>query len=160
MGSDRALVSETKASARQTRSASGGKSGVFRGYFVDSTNRGGLAVFARRVSFTLDVLAAIATLAGGRRLAGGGALDENGLLRWDETFLDGSFAPAKKGASPSAKPSAARARSGWYWRTVKVFRWEFGWKVPLRQKLRLRKPHSKKSASRNRKAGRGKSRSG
>ena len=83
-----------------------------------------------------------------------------GLLRWDETFLDGSFAPAKKGASPSAKPSAARARSGWYWRTVKVFRWEFGWKVPLRQKLRLRKPHSKKSASRNRKAGRGKSRSG
>src|SRR5438477_10708345 len=89
-----------------------------------------------------------------------GALHENGLLRWDETFLDGSFAPAKKGASPSAKPSAARARSGWYWRTVKVFRWEFGWKVPLRQKLRLRKPHSKKSASRNRKAGRGKSRSG
>ena len=26
-----------------------------------------------------------------------GALDENGLLKWDETFLDGSFAPAKKG---------------------------------------------------------------
>ena len=27
-----------------------------------------------------------------------GALDEEGLLKWDETFLDGSFAPAKKGA--------------------------------------------------------------
>jgi transposase len=26
-----------------------------------------------------------------------GALDERGLLKWDETFLDGSFAPAKKG---------------------------------------------------------------
>ncbi len=26
-----------------------------------------------------------------------GALDEEGLLQWDETFLDGSFAPAKKG---------------------------------------------------------------
>ena len=26
-----------------------------------------------------------------------GALDEEGLLKWDETFLDGSFAPAKKG---------------------------------------------------------------
>ncbi len=26
------------------------------------------------------------------------ALDEEGLLQWDETFLDGSFAPAKKGA--------------------------------------------------------------
>ena len=33
-----------------------------------------------------------------RRLLG--ALDEEGLLKWDETFLDGSFAPAKKGARP------------------------------------------------------------
>jgi hypothetical protein len=51
-----------------------------------------------------------------------GALDENGLLRWDESFLDGSFAPAKKGASRSGKPSGARERSGWYWQMVKVFR--------------------------------------
>ena len=50
-------------------------------------------------------------------------------------FLDGSFAPAKKGALRSVKPSVARARSGWYWSTVRVFRWEFGWKVPLREKL-------------------------
>ena len=86
-----------------------------------------------------------------------GGLDEEGLLRWDETFLDGSFAPAKKGASRSVKPSAARERSGWYWPTVKVFRWEFGWKVPLRQKLRLRKARSRKSASRAPKAVHGKS---
>jgi len=86
-----------------------------------------------------------------------GALDAEGLLKWDETFLDGSFAPAKKEATRSVKPSAARERSGWYWSTVKVFRWEFGWKVPLRQKLRLRKPRSKKSASRDRRAARGKS---
>src|SRR5512147_752140 len=77
----------------------------------------------------------------------------------DETFLDGSFAPAKKGAPLSEKPSGARARSGWYWSTVKVFRWEFGWKVPLRQKLRLRKPRSPKSTFRARKAARGKDRS-
>jgi transposase len=83
-------------------------------------------------------------------------LDEEGLLRWDETFLDGSFAPAKKGALRSVKLSVARERSGWYWQTVKVFRWEFGWKVPLRQKLRLRKPRSPKSASHARKAARGK----
>ena len=89
-----------------------------------------------------------------------GALDENGLLRWDESFLDGSFAPAKKGASRSGKPSGARERSGWYWQTVKVFRWEFGWKVPLRQKLRLRKPRWPKSRSRNRVAVRDRSRSG
>ncbi len=44
-----------------------------------------------------------------------GALDENGRLRWDESFLDGSFAPAKKGALRSGKPSGARERSGWYW---------------------------------------------
>jgi transposase len=62
-----------------------------------------------------------------------GALDGEGLLRWEETFLDGSFAPTKKGAPPSVKPSVARARSGWYWSTVAVFRWEFGWKVPLRE---------------------------
>ncbi len=86
-----------------------------------------------------------------------GALDAEGLLQWDETFLDGSFAPAKKGVSRSVKPSAAREQSGWYWSTVKVFRWEFGWKVPLRQKLRLRKPRWRKSASRSPKAARGKS---
>ena len=89
-----------------------------------------------------------------------GALDENGLLRWDESFLDGSFAPAKKGALRSGKRSVARERSGWYWQTVKVFRWEFGWKVPLRQKLRLRKPRWPKSRSRNRVAVRDRNRSG
>jgi transposase len=82
-------------------------------------------------------------------------LDEEGLLRWDETFLDGSFAPAKKGARRSVKPSAARERSGWYWQTVKVFRWEFGWKVPLRQKLRLRKIRSRQFASPGRRGARG-----
>ena len=76
----------------------------------------------------------------------GGSIAE-GLLKWDETFLDGCFAPAKKGALPSVKPSAARAQSGWYWSMVKVFRWEFGSKVPLRVKLSLRKPRSPKSAS-------------
>src|SRR6516165_4303777 len=86
-----------------------------------------------------------------------GTLDEAGLLRWDETFLDGSFAPAKKGALRSVKPSAARERSGWYWSTVQVFRWEFGWKVPLRVKLRLRKPRSPKCMSHNQRAAHGRS---
>ena len=86
-----------------------------------------------------------------------GTLDGKGLLRWDEAFLDGSFAAAKKGAPQSVKPSVAKAQSGWYWETVKVFRWEFGWKVPLRQKLRLRTPRLTKSAFRERKAGRDKS---
>src|ERR1035441_3619166 len=86
-----------------------------------------------------------------------GGLDEEGLLQWEETFLDGSFAPAKKGALRSVKPSAARARSGWDWSTVKVFRWEFGWKVALRVKLRFPKARSPKSASRGAKAAAGNS---
>lgn len=76
-----------------------------------------------------------------------GALNGEGLLQWEETFLDGSFAPVKKGAPRSEKPSAARERSGWYWSTAAVFHWEFGWKVPIREKLRLRKPRLPRSES-------------
>jgi transposase len=63
-----------------------------------------------------------------------GTLDRRGLLRWEETFMDGSFAPAKKGAKQSGKPSAARARSGWYWSTAKVFLWEHSSRLPRRTK--------------------------
>jgi transposase len=51
-------------------------------------------------------------------------LDQRGRLDWQESFLDGSFAPAKKGATELAKPSVARARSGWWWSTARVFLWE------------------------------------
>jgi transposase len=51
-------------------------------------------------------------------------LDRQGRLDWQESFLDGSFAPAKKGATESAKPSVARAQSGWWWSTAKVCLWE------------------------------------
>jgi transposase len=43
-----------------------------------------------------------------------GKLNELQQLKWSESFLDGSFAPAKKGAAESAKPRGTRARSGWY----------------------------------------------
>jgi transposase len=51
-------------------------------------------------------------------------LDAQDKLDWDEVFLDGSFASAKKGALASAKPSVARARSGWWWSTARVYLWE------------------------------------
>ena len=54
-----------------------------------------------------------------------GELDEQGRLDWGETFADGSFAPAKKGADASARPNAARVQSGWWWQAAKVFLWEF-----------------------------------
>src|SRR5437899_3247921 len=47
-------------------------------------------------------------------------LDQGGKLDWRESFLDGSFAPAKKGATESAKPSGAKARSGWWRSTARV----------------------------------------
>ena len=65
-----------------------------------------------------------------------GELDEKGQLDWSETFADGSFAPAKKGALASAKPNAARVRSGWWWSTAKVFLWESTWTRPARTKRR------------------------
>ena len=51
-------------------------------------------------------------------------LNERQQLKWSESFLDGSFAPAKKGAAESAKPSGARGRSGWWWSTARGFLWE------------------------------------
>src|SRR6266571_4464438 len=51
-------------------------------------------------------------------------LNERQQLNWSESFLDGSFAPAKKGAAGSEKPSGARGRSGWWWSTARVFLWE------------------------------------
>jgi transposase len=51
-------------------------------------------------------------------------LNQREQLDWSESFLDGSFAPAKKGALKSEKPSGARARSGWWWSTARVFLWE------------------------------------
>lgn len=51
-------------------------------------------------------------------------LNQREQLDWSESFLDGSFAPAKKGAAESEKPSGARGRSGWWWSTAAVFLWE------------------------------------
>jgi transposase len=48
-------------------------------------------------------------------------LDHKGILDWEETFADGSFASAKKGAPQSERPVAERVRSGWWWSTARVF---------------------------------------
>jgi transposase len=46
---------------------------------------------------------------------------ERGKLDLSETFIDGTFIVAKKGASVWEKPSGARARSSWQWQTALVF---------------------------------------
>jgi transposase len=54
-----------------------------------------------------------------------GELDELGRLDWEETFADGSFAPAKKGGPALEKPNVERVQSGWWWQAARVFLWEF-----------------------------------
>jgi transposase len=56
-----------------------------------------------------------------------GQLDAQGQRDWSEAFADGSFAPAKTGGPVSARRKGAKARSGWWWSTAKVFLWETSW---------------------------------
>jgi transposase len=67
--------------------------------------------------------------------------NERQQWKWSESFLDGSFAPAKKGAPKSEKPSGARGRSGWWWSTAAEFLW--GTTLVLR-------PHRKSGSGRRR----------
>jgi transposase len=48
-------------------------------------------------------------------------LDLPEKLDWSETFLDGNFASARKGATTLAQPGAGRTRSGWWWSKARVF---------------------------------------
>ena len=52
-----------------------------------------------------------------------GQLHDRGVLELDEGFIDGSFASAKKGALPSARPSGARAPKSWRSPLLPVFLW-------------------------------------
>ena len=72
-------------------------------------------------------------------------LDERGLIDWDEVFVDGTFSPAKKGATASEKPNAERVQSWWWWRMVREFRWHALPRLLVLQRSRLRKKSSRKS---------------
>ncbi len=50
-----------------------------------------------------------------------GTLDEQGRLKWDEIFADGTFVPAKKGAPVSVKRNAAREQKLWWWLMVRAY---------------------------------------
>ena len=74
-------------------------------------------------------------------------LDEQGLLDWDEVFVDASFSPAKKGATESAKRSGEKVQSGWWWQMVREFHSHAGPKVLRLLRSRLSKESSKTSRS-------------
>lgn len=61
-------------------------------------------------------------------------LKKRGKLDLRECFIDGSFAPAKKGAQALGKPSGARVRSSWQWQTVLVFLSPYALRVLRRMK--------------------------
>ena len=77
-----------------------------------------------------------------------GELDERGRIRWSESFIDGSFAPAKKGAPELVQPRGGKARSGWWWATVRVFLSECPLPRPHQRKSRSSRPRSRRSGSR------------
>jgi hypothetical protein len=52
----------------------------------------------------------------------------------EEAFIDGSFAPAKKGALKSAKKNVAREPRSWLSQTVTAFPLPCALKVPLLMK--------------------------
>ena len=58
-------------------------------------------------------------------------LQTRGQLDVREAFIDGSFAPAKKGERRSAKPNVARVRRSWRWQVAMVFRWLYTLKAQL-----------------------------
>lgn len=51
-------------------------------------------------------------------------LDAKGILDWEESFVDATFIPAKKGARLSEKRREVRGRSAWWWSMARVFLWE------------------------------------
>lgn len=90
-----------------------------------------------------------------------GELDAKGRLQWEEAFADASFAPAKKGAPKSGKPSGERARNGWWWSMARAYLWAAGSSPPPRRRSRFWKRRSTPSGSHGRAGvGRKRNRSG
>jgi transposase len=77
-----------------------------------------------------------------------GELDQRGLIDWEECFVDGTFAPAKKGEPASARHARVRARSSWYWSSARVYLSEFSWKLPRWPRSASPSGRSPKSPSR------------
>ncbi|MEW5773064.1 MAG: IS5 family transposase [Thermodesulfobacteriota bacterium] len=61
-------------------------------------------------------------------------LRERGGIDLREAFIDGTFAPAKKGALGLGKPSGAKAARSWQWQTLAVFLSPCTWPALRRMK--------------------------
>ena len=75
-------------------------------------------------------------------------LNDQQQIRWDACFVDGSFAPAKKGGLASARPNGARAQRGWCWSMARVLRWEHPWtRRPRRKSGSSQRPSTRSQCS-------------
>jgi transposase len=63
-------------------------------------------------------------------------LDERGAVDWEQSFADGTFASAKKGAISSVPPSGAKAPSSCSWSMDEDCRWPSTWMPPALAKSR------------------------
>jgi transposase len=52
-------------------------------------------------------------------------LDARKLIDWQESFIDATFFPAKRGVSKSARLAKGRAQSAWWWQAARGFHSEF-----------------------------------
>ncbi len=64
-------------------------------------------------------------------------LEERGRLDLSECFIDGTFVPAKKGATAWARPSGAQAGKSWQVQTALAFLSPFTYRVLRRMKSPL-----------------------
>ncbi len=66
-------------------------------------------------------------------------LQERGALALSECFIDATFASAKKGVGPWAKPSGAKALKSWQWQTLEGYLSPCTWRaLPLMKRRWLR----------------------
>jgi|SRR5690606_22446699 transposase len=72
-------------------------------------------------------------------------LGEQQLLDWEEVFIDGTFAPAKKGATASERPNAERVQSLWWWSMAREFHSHAGPRLLALLRSRWRKESLRKS---------------
>jgi transposase len=76
-----------------------------------------------------------------------GELEDEDKIKWDECFIDGTFASAKKGASRSERQNGGREQSLWFWSMARVLRSEFTWTRHPRRRSNSSKKRSPRSRS-------------
>jgi transposase len=70
------------------------------------------------------------------------ALHDEGYLDVQEAFIDGTFAPAKKGGNCVGKTKRGKGRKSWRSRTAMAFRWLCTSRAPRHMKSRWSRPPS------------------